>query len=289
MIAVLEIRTLSYTAAIISWILCCYLLYFQLTRRTYPGFRLWTLGSLCLGAGLVMLGLRGLIPDFFSIVIANTLIIYEVVLIRRGLAAFTGQPARLWPDAAFLMLYGSLLAWLTYFHPDITARVMVISLGFACYLAWSAWLAAEPVAELLGSRNWLLLASLAGLGAFHALRALLTLLGTSIPENLLTPNYLVSMTLLASIAGHILVTNGLVMLNVQRLEQELTAAQGEVSLLSGLLPICSGCKRIRDEKGGWQPVEAYISRRSEATFTHGICPDCLQKHYPEMAGQVLDK
>jgi hypothetical protein len=289
MIAALDIRTLSLSAAVISWILCCYLLNFQATRRTYPGFKLWTLGSLSLGAGLVLLALRGLIPVFISVITANALIILEIVLIRRGLAAFMGQPARVWPDAAFLALYASLLVWFTYFQPDITARVMVISLGFACYLAWSTWLAAEPVAELLGSRNWLLIASLAGLSAFHALRAVLTLLGTPIPENLLSPNYIVSLTMLVSLAGHILVINGLVILNVQRLEKELNAAQGEVNMLSGLLPICSGCKRIRDEAGGWQPVEAYISRRSEAKFTHGICPDCLRERYPEVADQVLNK
>jgi hypothetical protein len=263
------------------------MIYFQKTRRTYPGFRLWTLGSLSLGAGMVLLGLRGLIPDFISIVAANALIIILMVLMRRGLAAFVGQRPILWPDLAFILLYAGLLSWFTYAQPDISARVIVISLGFSSYLAWATWLVAEPVATLLGARNWLLTASLGVLSAFHGLRVVLTILGTPIPNNLLVPNYLVALTLLVSMAMHILVTNGLVMLNVQRLEKDLTEAQGEVNMLSGLLPICSSCKRIRDEKGGWQPVEAYISDRSGAEFTHGICPDCLQKHYPAVAAQIL--
>jgi len=51
--------------------------------------------------------------------------------------------------------------------------------------------------------------------------------------------------------------------------------------LRGLLPICACCKKIRDEKGGWNPVETYISRHSDAEFTHGICPSCVKSVYPD--------
>jgi hypothetical protein len=56
-----------------------------------------------------------------------------------------------------------------------------------------------------------------------------------------------------------------------------------VKSLSGLLPICASCKKIRDDKGYWDQVESYISKHSEATFTHGICPDCIKKWYPDLA------
>lgn len=52
-----------------------------------------------------------------------------------------------------------------------------------------------------------------------------------------------------------------------------------VSLLEGLLPICSYCKKIRDQKDQWQVMEKYIMDRSTATFTHGICPDCVREHF----------
>ncbi len=51
--------------------------------------------------------------------------------------------------------------------------------------------------------------------------------------------------------------------------------------LGGIVPICMNCKNIRDESGSWVRLEEYISDRSEADFSHGICPDCLQKLYPE--------
>ena len=56
----------------------------------------------------------------------------------------------------------------------------------------------------------------------------------------------------------------------------------EVNTLRGIIPICSACKNIRDDKGYWQQVEAYIRDRSEAEFSHSICPECFEKLYPEL-------
>ncbi|MEW6532068.1 MAG: hypothetical protein AB1473_14620 [Thermodesulfobacteriota bacterium] len=63
---------------------------------------------------------------------------------------------------------------------------------------------------------------------------------------------------------------------------ELEHALGEVKTLAGLLPICASCKRIRDDKGYWNQIEAYISDHSNAEFSHSICPDCQEKLYPEL-------
>ncbi|MBI5214274.1 MAG: hypothetical protein HY960_00815 [Ignavibacteriae bacterium] len=54
-----------------------------------------------------------------------------------------------------------------------------------------------------------------------------------------------------------------------------------VQHLEGLLPICSSCKKIRDESNEWQPLEKYISERSNADFTHGVCPECMEKLYSQ--------
>jgi PAS domain S-box-containing protein len=69
-----------------------------------------------------------------------------------------------------------------------------------------------------------------------------------------------------------------------RLIQELKAALANVKSLSGLLPICAGCKKIRDDKGYWSQVESYVQAHSEATFTHGLCPECIKRIYPELEG-----
>lgn len=62
----------------------------------------------------------------------------------------------------------------------------------------------------------------------------------------------------------------------------LEKALAEVKALSGLLPICSHCKKIRDDKGYWNQIESYIHKHSEAEFSHGICPECAKKYYPDM-------
>jgi len=59
----------------------------------------------------------------------------------------------------------------------------------------------------------------------------------------------------------------------------------KVKKLSGMLPICSSCKKIRDDKGYWNQVESYIRDHSEAEFSHGICPDCMRKLYPDFADE----
>ncbi len=55
--------------------------------------------------------------------------------------------------------------------------------------------------------------------------------------------------------------------------------QKEIKILQGILPICSYCKRIRDDDNNWSQMEVYITRNSEASFTHGICPDCARKYF----------
>ena len=71
----------------------------------------------------------------------------------------------------------------------------------------------------------------------------------------------------------------------QKLEhtiRKLKAALGKVKQLSGLLPICSYCKQIRDDKGYWNQLENYIQSHSEVEFSHGICQECAEKHFPGM-------
>ena len=52
--------------------------------------------------------------------------------------------------------------------------------------------------------------------------------------------------------------------------------------LEGILPVCASCKKIRDDQGNWQQIESYIREKSEADFSHGICPECAAKLYPDM-------
>ena len=70
----------------------------------------------------------------------------------------------------------------------------------------------------------------------------------------------------------------------EKLIKDLTEALAEVNTLSGLLPICASCKKIRDDKGYWNQIEEYIRDHSEAEFSHSICPECTKKLYPDFTG-----
>ena len=58
-----------------------------------------------------------------------------------------------------------------------------------------------------------------------------------------------------------------------------------IDVLHGLLPICCGCKKIRDDAGSWRAIEEYLTKHSGATFSHGICPECFVRLYPDLSGE----
>jgi CheY-like chemotaxis protein len=74
----------------------------------------------------------------------------------------------------------------------------------------------------------------------------------------------------------------------QKLIVELKTARQQIKVLSGLLPICSYCKRIRDDSGYWKKLETYIAEHSEADFSHSICPECIKKYFPELYNQIRE-
>jgi two-component system, response regulator PdtaR len=71
------------------------------------------------------------------------------------------------------------------------------------------------------------------------------------------------------------------LIELRRLNIELQMALDNVKALKGLLPICASCKKIRDDKGYWEGVETYIKRHADVEFSHGLCPNCISKLYPE--------
>jgi ligand-binding sensor domain-containing protein len=73
------------------------------------------------------------------------------------------------------------------------------------------------------------------------------------------------------------------------LKRKITEALANVKVLSGLLPVCASCKKIRDDKGYWNQIETYVRDHSEADFSHGMCPDCMKRLYPAYAERVAPK
>jgi uncharacterized PurR-regulated membrane protein YhhQ (DUF165 family) len=72
-----------------------------------------------------------------------------------------------------------------------------------------------------------------------------------------------------------------ILMKVAKIENELSRAQQQIDALTHFLPICSLCKRFRDEEGNWHPIEAYIKKHSETKLSHSICPECAKIHYSD--------
>ncbi len=79
------------------------------------------------------------------------------------------------------------------------------------------------------------------------------------------------------------------LMELRRIRKELEQALAELKKLQGVLPICSSCKKIRDDKNNWTLLEIYIRDHSEAEFSHGICPDCAEKLHPDFNPYKKDK
>jgi two-component system cell cycle response regulator len=72
-------------------------------------------------------------------------------------------------------------------------------------------------------------------------------------------------------------------IELEKLNQDLQHALSEVKTLSGLLPICASCKKIRDDQGYWNQIETYMAKRIDVKFSHGLCPNCAKKFFPDVA------
>jgi rubrerythrin len=84
-----------------------------------------------------------------------------------------------------------------------------------------------------------------------------------------------------------LVLVGDILSNMWERNRELAKQFYQIKILRSLIPICANCKQVRNDQGYWEQIEAYLERYSETTFTHGICPECAKKLYPEITGGNL--
>ncbi len=83
-----------------------------------------------------------------------------------------------------------------------------------------------------------------------------------------------------------LVRQVMALLEFRRVSLHLADALNHIKTLQGLLPICAWCKRVRDDEGYWDQVEAYLHKNTGVDFTHGICPECLEKMRPKVSDDV---
>jgi hypothetical protein len=115
---------------------------------------------------------------------------------------------------------------------------------------------------------------------WQALRMISPFIIGEIPVDFMRAGFFHQLTILGSIEAYIIMYIGLIVINAQRVEQEMINAKNEIKTIAGFIPICATCKKIRDDKGSWNQLEAYLGEHADMEFSHGICPECMQKSYP---------
>jgi len=277
----LDVRTLIFLCGPVTAVLCIIMVSEFLWHKVYAGFEHWTIATVLVGLGGTLMSLRGHLPDFISIVAANILIVAYYQFISYGLAKFFSLTVSRRADIAVSLFLIGLLSYYTYLSPQITARILINACVHIFYCLRIARLLLKGLKSNTLNFNRILCWTFFSLAAWLSFYCAKTFLQWQPLSDLMLAGPLFGTTILFYLLSFILITAGLIQVNNSRIERDLLEAQKEIKTLSGFLPICASCKRVRDDKGYWDRVENYISKRTHVEFTHGICPECMKKLYPQ--------
>lgn len=278
----LDIRSVNVATAAVSLSLAAALLSIRATRRTSPGFGLWVVGAASLSAALVLLAVLGRGAPAGTVVLANLLVGLRAALVTAGLETFFGRRPRWALHAAGLAAVVAVSVAFGVLVPAVTVRIVAVTLIVASWPAWSAVLVAREAPRSLGAPSRFLVGGLALEVAWSLVRAADLAAGSDATNALAANAPWQAALFVAFSALAAAITFGLAALDMARLEVDLRASREELQVLRGIIPICAGCKKVRDG-GTWTAVEAYVAARSGAEFSHGCCPDCLDRLYPDGA------
>lgn len=282
----LDLRTIFLADGLISSFAAISLILVALTRQTYEGFKQWTAAVLLLNAGLILIGLRGIWPAFVTVIVGNGAVLGAILLLYDGLSLFAGQQPKRLLYLVPLVGWGLPFSYFTYLRPNVDARTIVILVVSLACAAAIVVLYRNKVHKRYGP-NWIVPTGIGLQVAIGVIRLFYTALFGEGPSRFMAAGSIEGLFIMATFASAFFNAIGLIVLNSQRTEQELKAATAEVKTLRGIIPICSSCKRIRDDQGYWNAVESYIHDHTEAEFSHSLCPDCVRRLFPdvELEGQ----
>jgi diguanylate cyclase (GGDEF)-like protein len=229
----LDIHSLTVVLTVSSALLGVILFLIWRSRKTYPGFGLWTAGNALYAAGFMLMALRGMIPNILSIVLANLLVLSAAALFLEGVRFFRGVASRRIFSVSIVILQGLGIAYYTYVIDDLAVRIIIFSL-------FTAVINGLVARDLLYKAPQDLRFSFRFTGSLFAMHSLFLVFRTfSIllnpgPQDFFTPNLIQTMTFMLSLLLGITWTFGFVMLNSERLEVELKKTQVELQRLAAI-------------------------------------------------------
>ena len=268
-------ETITYlTNIVIGAILAGLLTHFWWRQGRSAAMRCWMVSAWVMTVAYLFFALRSELPYWAAKLIPTLLVTVGHAVLLLG-AQRTAEISRQWKLVAGLVLFhlALLVSFLAIAQPSVWRMVSNGVIWGALSLAsYGCLRRARPVfwRSLVAPANAFLFH-----GIFHGLRVGLAV----ILDGLGWSEAAASLQIIGDLEVSFFMVAlfvSLLLANLQLRHEELSSAHAEVQTLSGLLPICAWCKKVRDDAGYWQQVEDYFSARSHIEFTHGMCTDCFK-------------
>ncbi len=218
-----DVRTIALAYGLVNGLIAICMLLISRTRKTYPGFRLWTIASLTLFLGGALLAAQNLLPGVLGVGLSNTAIIAYYVLTYLGLRTFLEKSLRLWHVALTVAVVIGPFSWFAFVQPGTRGRLIVFAATSGAYAVAILWLI--PQVQRRYGKVPILIGGLAISCGLFLVRLLTLVLAEGPVLSALVAGSAPSITLLISIAGSIAFAFGLVVLNSQRTEEALRASE----------------------------------------------------------------
>lgn len=268
----LDVATLGAATVLVNGLGAVLLFMLYPRGATLGGAGIWSLGLGFVVLGNVLIALRGEIPLAFSVVVANSALVFGFGALWLGCARFLGRRERWGSVGLLVVVTAAALIPLTYVWPSVSGRILVVSAA----LALLSFVAARL---LLVDRSALKERAIIVAGTVFALNGIFMI--ARVPgEFLVAP----TQRLLESWSGLVVygwwlvfsvaLLAALLLMISERLNKDLET-------LAEAIPICANCKKMRDEAGSWDRLESFLRRHHQLVMTHGICPDCALELYAD--------
>lgn len=206
-------------------------------RKAYPGFRLWASAFVVNGIGMIILGHRSLLPDFLTIVVANTLLVCHLAMINRGLILFTKQQAGFGPEILPVLLVAITFPYFTYVDPNVNARIFIISASYIALYLRSGISISRPFLAHLRPANRLLSFIFFFSAGWFLFRAVITFFFEKQIANFMNAGLLHGGTVVIYCLASILIMTGLIIVNNQMVEIELRESEKRYRTLFDKSPL----------------------------------------------------
>lgn len=286
------VRTLLGVSGLVSLVLAGILLYASKRSKTYGGFQSWTVAFLMNGLGIISFALRGVLPLVVTVSFANFAILLYLISIHYGFRQFFDLNSRKWilVYVSSIILHTLWYICFTYVVPNVAMRM---GMGFLCYALYYMDSLRQVVTyskRVIPQRQWLFISMFGIVALWMVVVVAVAVVARVQVQYDANTGLIAGITLLVNLTAHIFGVFGMILINNQRLYIDFEQSHQQVEELSGLIPICSNCKKIRDDSGYWDHLEGYLEDHTGLVLSHSVCPDCIQKLYPnlEISGKIRE-